>query len=69
LISFSHFLPPKLTRYYILTTCPVNLGVIINGSSDDNIYRAEIERLQKIIGKQAIQIEILKKTEEFFGRR
>ena len=42
---------------------------LINGASDDNVYKAEIERLQKIIGKQAIQIEILKKTEEFFGKR
>ncbi len=42
---------------------------LVNGDSDDNAYKAEIERLQKIIGKQAIQIEILKKTEELFGRR
>ncbi len=42
---------------------------LINGVSDDNVYKAEIERLQKIIGKQAIQIEILKKTEELFGKR
>ena len=42
---------------------------LINGASDDNVYKAEIERLQKIIGKQAIQIEILKKTEEFFWKR
>jgi hypothetical protein len=42
---------------------------LINGSSDDNHYKAEIERLQKIIGKQAIQIEILKKTEELLGTR
>ena len=42
---------------------------LVNGTSEDNIYKAEIERLQKIIGKQAIQIEILKKTEELFGRR
>jgi transposase-like protein len=34
---------------------------LINSSSDDKHYKAEIERLQKIIGKQAIQIEILKK--------
>jgi len=34
---------------------------------DNNAYKAEIERLQKIIAKQAIQIEILKKTEELFG--
>lgn len=31
--------------------------------------RHEVERLQKLIGKQAIQIEILKKTEELFGTR
>jgi len=42
---------------------------LVNGASDDNVYKAEIERLQKIIGKQAIQIEILKKTEELFGRK
>ncbi len=42
---------------------------LINGTGDDNIYKAEIERLQKIIGKQAIQIEILKKTEELFGTK
>jgi len=42
---------------------------LLNGASDDNVYKAEIERLQKIIGKQAIQIEILKKTEELFGKR
>lgn len=40
-----------------------------NGSADDNIYRTEIEKLQRIIGKQAIQIEILKKTEELLGRK
>lgn len=42
---------------------------LINGSPDDAHYRAEIEKLQKIIGKQAIQIEILKKTEELMGTR
>ena len=35
---------------------------LINGLSDDNHYRSEIEKLQKIIGKQAIQVEILKKN-------
>ena len=40
-----------------------------NGITDDNVYKAEIEKLQKIIGKQAIQIEILKKTEEILGTR
>ncbi len=34
---------------------------LVNGVSDDHGYKAEIERLQRIIGKQAIQIEILKK--------
>ena len=42
---------------------------LVNGTSDDNVYKAEIEKLQKIIGKQAIQIEILKKTEEILGTR
>ena len=42
---------------------------LANGTGNDNIYRAEIEKLQKIIGKQAIQIEILKKTEELFGTK
>lgn len=42
---------------------------LINGAPDGNSYKAEIEKLQKIIGKQAIQIEILKKTEELFRGR
>lgn len=42
---------------------------LANGSSDSNVYKAEIDKLQKIIGKQAVQIEILKKTEEYFGTR
>lgn len=42
---------------------------LVNGASDDGVYKAEIEKLQKIIGKQTIQIDILKKTEEFFGTR
>ncbi|GCD80712.1 transposase [Schleiferia thermophila] len=42
---------------------------LMNGSSNDNHYKAEIERLQRIIGKQAIQIEIFKKTEELLGTR
>jgi transposase len=29
-----------------------------SGQTDDNFYKAEIEKIQKIIGKQAIQIEI-----------
>ncbi len=42
---------------------------LVNGSFEDKAYKAEIEKLQKIIGKQAIQIEILKKTEELLGRK
>jgi transposase-like protein len=42
---------------------------LINIRIDDNHYKTEIENLQKIIGKQAIQIEILKKTEELLGTR
>jgi len=42
---------------------------LVNGAGDDNAYKAEIEKLQKIIGKQAIQIEILKKTAELFGTK
>jgi len=42
---------------------------LVNGASDDDAYKAEIEKLQKIIAKQAIQIEILKKMEELFGRK
>ncbi len=42
---------------------------LMNGSSDERFYKGEIEKLEKIIGKQAIQIEILKKTEELFGRK
>ncbi len=40
-----------------------------DGASGEQAYKAEIEKLQKIIGKQAIQIEILKKTEELFGTK
>ena len=42
---------------------------LVNSAGDDNAYKAEIEKLQKIIGKQAIQIEILKKTAELFGTK
>lgn len=42
---------------------------LTNGNSDNNAYKAEIERLQKIIGKQAVVIEVLKKTEDLFGTR
>jgi transposase-like protein len=39
---------------------------LTNYLKDDNAYAAEIDNLQKIIGKQTIQIEILKKTAELF---
>jgi len=42
---------------------------LVNGAGDDNFYKAEIEKLQKIIGKQAIQIEILKKTDDLLGTK
>jgi len=38
-------------------------------SKKETLLKAEVERLQKIIGKQAIQIEVLKKTEELFGTK
>jgi transposase-like protein len=41
---------------------------LVNGAGDDNVYKAEIEKLQKIIGKQAIQIEILKKRTIYWGQ-
>lgn len=44
-------------------------GLMNGGSDERGGYKAEIERLQRIIGKQAIQIEILKKTEELFGKK
>lgn len=40
---------------------------LVNGAEDAKIYPAEIERLQKIIGKQTIQIEILKKRRNCSG--
>ncbi len=42
---------------------------LINGAGDDNVYKSELEKLQKIIGKQAIQIEILKKNGRFAGNK
>ncbi|MDW7998386.1 MAG: integrase core domain-containing protein, partial [Thermodesulfovibrio sp.] len=39
-------------------------SALVDGSSIDSSYKAEIERLQNGVGKHAIQIEILKKTEE-----
>lgn len=42
---------------------------LANGTGNENVYQTEIEKLQKIIGKQAIQIEILKKTADLLGTR
>lgn len=39
-----------------------------NGNGVENRYKGEIERLQKIIGKQTIIIDVIKKTEELFPR-
>jgi transposase-like protein len=44
-------------------------GLVNGGSGNDQAYRQMIEKLQKIIGKQAIQIEILKKTDEWLGTK
>lgn len=42
----------------------------LNGNIDESrLYQSEIEKLEKIIGKQTIQIEILKKTQELLGKR
>ncbi|MCS7281587.1 MAG: hypothetical protein NZ583_08240 [Desulfobacterota bacterium] len=41
---------------------------MVNGASDENLYKAEIENLQRIIGKQAIQIEILKKRRSYWEK-
>jgi len=40
-----------------------------HSGSGEEAHQAEVEKLQRIIGKQAIQIEILKKTEELFGKK
>lgn len=42
------------------------IKALSGNNGDQNIYKSEIEKLHKIIGKQAIQIEILKKTDELF---
>ena len=44
-------------------------GLVNGGGGNDQAYRQMIEKLQKIIGKQAIQIEILKKTDEWLGTK
>lgn len=42
---------------------------LTNNFQDNNVHEIEIDKLQKIIGKQTIQIEILKKTAELFGTK
>ena len=42
---------------------------LVNGYEKVSNNDAEIERLQQIIGKQAVQIEVLKKTEKILGIR
>jgi len=37
------------------------------GSDEVERLRQDLDRLQRLIGKQAIQIELLKKTEALFG--
>jgi len=37
-------------------------------SKKEALLKAEIERLQKIIGKQAVQIEVLKKPRSYSGQ-
>ena len=44
-------------------------NALVNGKTGEAAYQAEIEKLQKIIGKQAIVIETLKKTDELFGKK
>jgi transposase-like protein len=35
----------------------------------EEVLRWEIEKLQRLIGKQAVAIELLKKTDELVGKR
>ena len=44
-------------------------NALSNNYNDRNAHEAEVDKLQKIIGKQTIQIEILKKTAELFGTK
>lgn len=44
-------------------------GLVNGGGGNDQAYRQMIEKLQKIIGKQAIQIEILKKTDDWLATK
>jgi len=44
-------------------------NALTNNFKDNNVHEIEIDKLQKIIGKQTIQIEILKKTAELFGTK
>jgi transposase-like protein len=54
-------------RDQALEGCKRGLG----GSGGDGTVplKAEVARLQRLVGKQALQIEILKKTEELLGSR
>jgi transposase-like protein len=43
---------------------------LTNGiSASEEALKREIEKLQRLIGKQAVAIELLKKTDELVGRR
>lgn len=44
-------------------------NALTNNYNNNNRHEVEIDKLQKIIGKQTIQIEILKKTAELFGTK
>jgi hypothetical protein len=38
-------------------------------SSTEEALRRKIEKLERLIGQQAVAIELLKKTDELVGRR
>jgi transposase-like protein len=40
-----------------------------SGVKEKTLLRREIDRLQRLVGKMALEIETLKRTEEFMGRR
>jgi len=45
-------------------------GLSNGGGEDEKALQAQIEKLEKIIGRQTIAIEVLKKTQELiFGRQ
>ena len=43
-------------------------NALTNNFKDNNVHEIEIDKLQKIIGKQTIQIEILKKRPSYSGQ-